>query len=106
VYSFDGRALPEAGLISVGGTLYGTTYYGGPENCGYPMNPLSCGTVFKVTKAGVETVVYSFQGASDAAFPAASLIKVGGTLYGTTFGGGTGFNCSYAGCGTVFAITP
>jgi uncharacterized repeat protein (TIGR03803 family) len=36
----------------------------------------------------------------DGANPWAALIKVGGTLYGTTSGGGS------AGAGTVFAITP
>jgi uncharacterized repeat protein (TIGR03803 family) len=82
-------AYPRAGLLNVGGKLYGTTEYGGSGNVG---------TVFKVTQTGKETVVHSF---SDEAFnPLAALINVGGTLYGTTPGGGTN------GLGTVFTISP
>ena len=91
--------FPYAGLISVGGNLYGTTAGGG---AGF-------GTVFAVDpKTGVETVVYSFQGGSDGFEPYAGLIDVAGTLYGTTLYGGTG-NCSAfvtAGCGTVFSVNP
>jgi len=93
-------AYPYAGLIDVGGTLYGTTYNGGTGSCTY-----GCGTVFKITMKGVETVLYSFKGGSDGANPWAGLIDVAGTLYGTTEnGGGGGTSCTYA-CGTVFKIT-
>jgi len=107
MYSFQGGgdgAYPHAGLINVHGTFYGTTAGGGSGSCS--INGITgCGTVFSVTPEGVETVVDSFQGGSDGADPLASLIEVGGTLYGTTeFGGGTG--CGGNGCGTVFAITP
>jgi uncharacterized repeat protein (TIGR03803 family) len=98
VYSFGGPgvgdgAFPWAGLIGVGGTLYGTTEQGGAN--GY-------GTVFSVTPAGTETVLYSFQGAagSDGAYPYGSLLNVSGTLYGTTEQGGA------SGYGTVFAVKP
>ena len=63
LYSFgsatgDGQH-PEAGLImDKKGTLYGTTYWGGAN--GY-------GTVFKLTPAGKETVLYSFKGYPDEA---------------------------------------
>jgi uncharacterized repeat protein (TIGR03803 family) len=46
-YCRDG-SLPEAALISVNGTLYGTTEYGGTGKCsrdGYS----GCGTVFAIT---------------------------------------------------------
>lgn len=115
VYSFRGSndgAEPKAGLINVGGTLYGTTRFGGGSaNCpGADGNPSGCGTVFRVTKAGTETVVYAFKGGSDGAYPN-GLINVGGTLYGTTAAGGGSDNClgSYPngpGCGTVFAVIP
>ncbi len=85
----DGK-LPDAALIKVGGTLYGTTTAGGANNLG---------TVFAVTPAGVETVVYSFKGGVDGESPAGSLIDVGGVLYGTTYGGGA------HNCGTVFKVT-
>jgi uncharacterized repeat protein (TIGR03803 family) len=97
LYSFCSRSncsdgqFPLAGLIDVRGTLYGTTEVGG-TGCG-------CGTVFSVTTSGVENVVHSFQGGNDGEYPEAGLLKVGGTLYGTTNGGGVNeFG------GTVFAI--
>jgi uncharacterized repeat protein (TIGR03803 family) len=105
VYSFKGDsdgADPSAALVDVNGKLYGTTDYGGRKSA---TCPIGCGTVFSVTKKGVEKVVYSFQGGTDGALPFASLIGVGATLYGTTWeGGGTG--CGGNGCGTVFSVTP
>jgi uncharacterized repeat protein (TIGR03803 family) len=91
--SGDGQD-PDAGLIDVNGTLYGTTRAGGVDDDG---------TVFSVTLSGTETVLHSFKGA-DGMFPEAGLINVNGRLYGTTYAGGT--NCgSIDYCGTVFAIT-
>jgi uncharacterized repeat protein (TIGR03803 family) len=88
---------PEGDLINLGGTLYGVTYQGGGLGC---FDSLGCGTVFSVTPAKVERVVYSFKGGSDGLNPAAGLTDTGGILYGTTASGGTDFN------GTVFGITP
>jgi uncharacterized repeat protein (TIGR03803 family) len=101
LYSFQGGlndgANPTAGLIRIGGTFYGTTASGGRYGDG---------TVFKITTAGVETMLYSFQGGpNDGANPRASLINVGGTLYGTTEYGGSTANCPAFGCGTVFGVT-
>jgi uncharacterized repeat protein (TIGR03803 family) len=109
LYSFAGGsdgALPSGNLINVGGTLYGTTNQGGGTGCGSvgAVGP-GCGTVFKVTPLGVESVLHSFQGGTDGANPSAGLVNVGGTLYGTTFGGG-GAGCGGSGCGTVFKVTP
>lgn len=110
VYSFgsvpDGQQ-PEAGLIDVGGTLYGTTSAGGL----YPCNTGAyngCGTVFSVTPDGTEKVLHSFGYGTDGRNPLASLIEVKGKLYGTTYQGGSNGNCDfyYSGCGTVFVITP
>ncbi|MGA8533325.1 MAG: choice-of-anchor tandem repeat GloVer-containing protein [Candidatus Tumulicola sp.] len=100
LYSFTGSptdgAMPEYGsLTKVGSTLYGTTTEGGQTGDG---------TVFMITKTGTETVLHSFLGGSDGAYPNSDLTYVHGTLYGTTRNGGTG-TCS-AGCGTVFSITP
>lgn len=95
----DGHS-PQAALLDVSGTFYGTTISGGrgDANCDG-----GCGTVFKVTKTGAESVVHSFTGGNgDGSYPSASLIDVDGTLYGTTRSGGTG--CDTNGCGTVFAI--
>jgi uncharacterized repeat protein (TIGR03803 family) len=101
-------SVPLASLLDVGGTLYGTTAYGGPYTCGYPGEPFSCGTVFSITTSGTEKVLHSFGKRNDGRYPVAGLIKVKGMLYGTTNGGGANY-CAYAFdilCGTVFSITP
>jgi uncharacterized repeat protein (TIGR03803 family) len=109
VYQFRGGrdgANPRTGLINVNGTLYGTTFLGGFEACG---GMSECGTVFSFKPGVGEGVVYSFQGGSDGAKPAAHLLNVDGFLYGTTeYGGGGSTACNKAtsGCGTVFSITP
>jgi uncharacterized repeat protein (TIGR03803 family) len=96
----DGQ-YPEAGLIDVGGTLYGTTSEGGTASC---TGSQGCGTVFALDPTtGTETFVHSFQG-PDGWRPYAGLIDVGGLLYGTTVEGGTGA-CSN-GCGTLFSVNP
>ena len=94
--SSEDGTFPQAGLINVKGTLYGTTFQGGAHDLG---------TVFAITPSGTETVLYSFMGkcngsCTDAAYPLAGLLDVNGTLYGTTQEGGAG---NY---GTVFTITP
>jgi uncharacterized repeat protein (TIGR03803 family) len=95
LHSFGGTtdgSYPEAGLLNVSATLYGTTVSGGVN--GY-------GTVFKITTSGTETVLYSFKGGSgDGEYPSAGLINVNDTLYGTTAGGGANK------AGTVFEVTP
>jgi uncharacterized repeat protein (TIGR03803 family) len=100
VYSFQGNndgAYPEAGLTKVDDKLYGTTNSGGAHNYG---------TVFEVKPAtDTESVKYSFKGGADGVNPQASLLNVGGTLYGTTYEGGDSA-CQVEGCGTVFAYTP
>ncbi len=98
LYNFDKKngATPAAPLIDVHGTLYGTTSDGGASGKG---------TVFAITPSGTETVLYSFKGGTkDGAAPVAALVDVHGTLYGTTWSGGSP-HCG-GGCGTVFAITP
>ncbi len=106
LYSFKGGSDgvdPLAGLLDVNGTLYGTTLQGGGSGC---LSRLGCGTVFRLTRSGRETVLHSFTGGSDGASPVAELIDVKGVLYGTThIGGSTGGYCGNVGCGTVYSIT-
>jgi uncharacterized repeat protein (TIGR03803 family) len=101
LHSFAGGndgANPQGPLIQgKDGNFYGTTTYGGTANGG---------TVFKISAAGVETVLYSFAGGStDGANPYTSLVQgTDGNFYGTTNAGGDG-SC-IAGCGAVFKVTP
>lgn len=107
LHTFTGGAdggYPYGGLVhGEKGILYGTTQYGGTgQNCG----SIGCGTVFKITPDGTETVLYSFAGGTDGQWPWAGVVldKLG-NLYGTTWvGGGTG--CGGNGCGTVFMLAP
>ena len=89
-------ANPWAGVkLDAAGNLYGTTENGGAYNYG---------TVFKLAPDGTETVLYSFAGGTDGAFPLASVtLDTQGNVYGTTYLGGQGGNQGY---GTVFEITP
>ncbi|MGB6739345.1 MAG: choice-of-anchor tandem repeat GloVer-containing protein [Candidatus Cybelea sp.] len=81
---------PLAGLIDVGGALYGTTFQGGYGGRG---------TVFRITTGGTEKVLHNFGLGTDGCYPLAALVDVGGTLYGTTYSGGM------YGVGTAFSIT-
>ncbi|MFZ0030468.1 MAG: choice-of-anchor tandem repeat GloVer-containing protein, partial [Candidatus Cybelea sp.] len=78
------------------GTFYGVTTSGGGANDG---------TVFSMSPAGEDKVLYRFGGGLDAEHPQAALIDVGGTLYGVTFSGGGGCFLYDFGCGTVFRVT-
>jgi uncharacterized repeat protein (TIGR03803 family) len=96
----DGYATdPAPGLIlDAQGNLYGTTMYGGPYRCGNG-GIYTCGTVYEVSQAGEEKVLYAFKGGTDGFFPAGSLLlDTKGNLYGTTWYGGE------FGYGTVFKL--
>lgn len=85
----DGRT-PEAGLIVVGATLYGTTYGGGTN---------SAGTVFSINADGSGyTTLYQFGSTGDGENPWAALTAIGARLFGTTYNGGA---YTY---GTIFAV--
>ena len=96
-YSFAGGSAsgstPVASLIqATDGNLYGTTKGGGTSGFG---------TEFKVTPAGVFTLLHSFTGTAglDGAIPLAGLIQAtDGNFYGTTADGGL------YGYGTVFKM--
>jgi uncharacterized repeat protein (TIGR03803 family) len=91
-------ALPYGNLIfDSEGSLYGTTSDGGLKDAG---------TVFKLSpnqdETWTESVIYSFQGGTDAANPESGVIfDSEGNLYGAAGGG-----CSPQCYGTVFKLTP
>ncbi len=112
VYEFKGSpkdgSFPVGDLTVVDGKLYGTTEQGGKYQCA--SGDYGCGTVFAVTTSGTESVLHSFRGGADGANPNGSMTYVNGSLYGTTYSGGTG-SCNPSsghtdGCGTIFEITP
>lgn len=96
LYDFTGQAdgsYPNSGpVLDKKVNLYGTVLNGGASHAG---------SVFKLTRSGVFTVLYSFTGQSDGGYPAATpILDTKGNLYGTTTGGGAFFG------GTVFQVAP
>jgi uncharacterized repeat protein (TIGR03803 family) len=83
-------ALPLAGLILSGRTLYGTASCGGSGGLG---------TVFKVNTDGTGfATTCTFTKRSDGVRSCGSMVLLGNTLFGTAEYGGS------AECGTVFAL--
>jgi uncharacterized repeat protein (TIGR03803 family) len=124
IYSFGGissdASAPGSPIIQGSdGNLYGTTATGGSPSATCPHG---CGTVFRVTPSGVETVLHSFGSSSaDGQGPSGALVQASdGNFYGTTASGGStassgsaNSNCAsanvssgYSGCGTIYKITP
>jgi uncharacterized repeat protein (TIGR03803 family) len=96
LYRFTGAAdgaHPMAALLRDSkGNLYGEAYFGGGAD--------NCGTVFKITPTGQETVLHTFK-SSDGCNPLGGLVADSkGNLYGITLAGGASL------VGTVFTISP
>jgi uncharacterized repeat protein (TIGR03803 family) len=96
LYTFQGGsdgARPYGALVQdKAGNLYGTTNEGG-GGC-------NCGTVFKLTPDGQETILHVFTAGNDGAHPFAGLVRDSrGNFYGTTPEGGAHNS------GTVFKVT-
>jgi uncharacterized repeat protein (TIGR03803 family) len=105
LYSFqangtDGTFPRSSVVIDAQGNLYGTTFFGGPNNLGtvYELEPT-------VSGSWKEKTLHSFGNGGDGQNPQASLIlDASGNLYGTTTGDGPFLNGTYID-GTVFKLT-
>jgi uncharacterized repeat protein (TIGR03803 family) len=108
----DGNG-PITGLVAdSAGNLYGVTASEG-QTTGNCSNNQGCGVVFELSPNGTggwtETVLYTFTGGTDGAFPATTLLlDASGNLYGTAYAGGnvTNKDCSPYGCRVVFELSP
>ena len=98
----DGEGPIGPLVLDSSGNLYGVTFFGGTHrNC----NGDGCGVVFKLDATGKETVLHSFTGGTDGAFPSGGLIiDTSDKLYGVTQEGGAKCFTSYT-CGVVFKVT-
>ncbi len=112
IYRFRGGSDgtdPEAALVGIDGMIYGTTSSGGEKGLCSAHTPLpGCGTVFKLTPGGEETILHNFIGGLNDSIDGdfgGSLTAVDHVLYGTTRRGGGSSACGEGGCGTVFKIT-
>jgi uncharacterized repeat protein (TIGR03803 family) len=105
LYTFTGDtdgANPMAGVVlDASGNMYGTTYYGGGTQC-FDDNEYGCGTLFKLTPFGTETILHRFTSSPDGANPGAAVIlDAKGNMYGTTYYGG-----AHTKLGVVFKADP
>jgi uncharacterized repeat protein (TIGR03803 family) len=108
LYDFKGGSdgdSPLAGVIfDSGGSLYGTTEMGGGSNAGtvFRLSPPASVCKSTISCLWTETVLYRFQGGSDAELPNYGDIVFdrAGNIYGVTIIGGP------SGQGTVYELTP
>ncbi|HEY6766353.1 MAG TPA: choice-of-anchor tandem repeat GloVer-containing protein [Candidatus Sulfotelmatobacter sp.] len=92
----DGQG-PNSLIRDAAGNLYGTTALGGASNSG---------TVFKLSNGSsgwTESVLFSFDGATQGANANGLVMDSSGNLYGTTGFGGNNSFC-HQGCGVVFKL--
>jgi uncharacterized repeat protein (TIGR03803 family) len=93
-YSSSDGTGPRAPLIQGrDGNLYGTTYGGGPFNCG---------TIFRMTRAGAITVLHAFT-CRDGFGPAVALLEAAdGSFYVT----GSSYTADGNSVSTIFKMSP
>jgi uncharacterized repeat protein (TIGR03803 family) len=104
-FNYTDGAFPFGLIQGTDGNFYGPTDKGGTgavNGCN-----ASCGSIFKITPAGILATVHSFDD-TDGNGPSGIVQASNGDFYGTTTYGGA-HNCisygSPGGCGTVFKMT-
>lgn len=110
LYSFYGDndgENPYAGVVrDAAGNLYGTTQEGGNKGpCYNGFFYSGCGTVFKISPTGQETILLVFNAANGESPYGSLLLDSKGNLWGTAAGGGSQ-ECAQDGCGVVFKLSP
>ena len=87
------RQSPQAPLVQgPNGNFYGTSAFGGSNYSG---------TIFEISPAGAEKLLYSFSGGNDGGLPNTALVLgTDGNFYGTTSGAGANYT------GAIYKITP
>ena len=106
LYSFVGGpgdgSNPEGVTQGSDGNFYGATSGGGTGQCQF-----GCGSAFKITPDGAETILYFFTGMTDGGSPNGLIQGTDGNFYGSAaFGGVSSGLCGQSGCGVIFRLTP
>jgi uncharacterized repeat protein (TIGR03803 family) len=111
-----GELVYDEVIQGADGNFYGTTTLGGSGLCTGPFGVQGCGTVFKLTPAGLQTVIYNFAldssgtTAVNGIYPYGGLVQgADGNFYGTaSAGGNVSASCNgyVLGCGVIFKLTP
>lgn len=109
LYRFqDGKGTHAITLTQgADGNLYGTA--AGDSSGGFFNHPPAMhnpGIFFRLTPAGVFTVLYTFTGGADGSFPNSLTQGADGNFYGSTLCGPESPANTFSGYGTVFKITP
>jgi uncharacterized repeat protein (TIGR03803 family) len=100
LYSFSHQPGPL--IQGKDGYLYGTTNAGGDTTCN---PPYGCGMIFKMSTAGVLTVLHNMGPVGDGVYPSLGLQGSDGNIYGLSGGGILSDPCEGL-CGSIFEITP
>jgi uncharacterized repeat protein (TIGR03803 family) len=104
----DGKGTHATSLIQAAdGNFYGTA--AGDSSGGFFNHPASMhnpGIFFRLTPAGVFTILYTFTGGLDGSLPNALVQGKDGNFYGSTFAGPELQANTFTGNGTIFKITP
>ena len=107
LHTFTGKAdggVPLTDLtMDASGNLFGSAELGGDLDCSLTPEHGGCGVVFKLDTADTLTVLHTFSGGADGAFPSVLIRDAAGNLYGAGGGGG---RCANQGCGVLFKIAP
>jgi hypothetical protein len=113
----DGQNPAAALLLDKSGVLFGTTEFGGQNNCDPDIGALFCGTIFQLSppvepsKHWSERFISLGPGIAQGFFSPAGLVQgPNGNFYGVTTNGGPGQCIDELGfpfgCGVVFEVTP
>jgi uncharacterized repeat protein (TIGR03803 family) len=104
----DGKGTHATSLVQAAdGNFYGTA--AGDSSGGFFNHPASLhnpGIFFRLTPAGVFTILYTFTGGADGSLPNALVQGKDGNFYGSTFCGPESPANVFNGNGTIFKITP
>lgn len=108
IYHFqDGKGTHAIALVQgADGNFYGTA--AGDSSGGFFNHPASMhnpGIFFRLTPAGVFTVLYTFTGGTDGSLPNALVQGKDGNFYGSTFCGPESPANLFNGNGTIFKVT-